>query len=72
MTTRTGLAVTAFPPQSVHQPIRPTLYATFGQACFLSAAWNAQAWGAVAGSSGALDVVNFERQRGKLRLGVTF
>jgi hypothetical protein len=56
----------------VHQPIRPTLYATFGQACFLSAAWNAQAWGAVAGSSGALDVVNFERQRGKLRLGVTF
>ena len=39
---------------------------------FLSAAWNVQVWGAVAGSSGALDLVNFERHQVKLRAGVSF
>jgi hypothetical protein len=38
----------------------------------LSAAWNVQVWGAVAGSSGALDLVNFERHQVKLRVGVSF
>jgi len=51
---------------------RPTLYATFGQGYFLSAAWNVQVWGAVAGSSGALDLANFERHQAKLRVGVAF
>jgi hypothetical protein len=42
------------------------------QGYFLSAAWNVQVWGAVAGSSGALDLVNFERHHVKLRVGVSF
>jgi len=38
----------------------------------LSAAWNVQVWGAVAGSSGVLDLANFERHQAKLRVGVAF
>jgi hypothetical protein len=52
--------------------IGPTFYATFGERYFVSAAWNVQVWGAVAGSSGALDLVNFERHQVKLRAGVSF
>ena len=65
-----GLGLNSFAGQSLY--IGPTFYATFGQGYFLSAAWNVQVWGAVAGSSGALDLVNFERYQAKLRLGVTF
>ena len=64
-----GLGLNDFAGQALY--IGPTLYATFGQ-YFLSAAWNVQVWGAVAGSSGALDLVNFERHLVKLRAGVTF
>ena len=35
-------------------------------------AWNVQVWGAMAGTSGALDLVNFERHQAKLRVGVVF
>jgi hypothetical protein len=31
-----------------------------------------QVWDAVAGSSDALDLVNFERQQAKLRVGISF
>lgn len=65
-----GLGFNSFAGQALY--VGPTLYATFGQGYFLSAAWNVQVWGAVAGSSGALDLVNFERHQAKLRLGVTF
>jgi hypothetical protein len=65
-----GLGLNSFAGQALY--IGPTLYATFGQGYFLSAAWNVQVWGAVAGSSGALDLVNFERHQAKLRLGVVF
>jgi hypothetical protein len=65
-----GLGLNTFAGQALY--IGPTLYATFGQAYFLSAAWNVQVWGAVAGGSGALDLVNFERHQAKLRIGVTF
>jgi hypothetical protein len=65
-----GLGLNSFAGQALY--IGPTLYATFGQGYFLSAAWNVQVWGAVAASSGALDLVNFERHQVKLRLGVTF
>ena len=66
-----GLALNSFAGQALY--IGPTLYATFGQGYFLSAAWNVQVWGAVAGSSGAgLDLINFERHQVKLRLGVSF
>jgi hypothetical protein len=65
-----GLGLNGFAGQALY--IGPTFYATFGQGYFLSAAWNVQVWGAVAGSSGALDLVNFERYQAKLRIGVTF
>jgi hypothetical protein len=65
-----GLGLDSFAGQALY--IGPTLYATFGQGYFLSAAWNVQVWGAVSGSSAALDLVNFERQQAKLRIGVTF
>jgi len=65
-----GLGLNSFAGQALY--IGPTFYATFGQGYFLSAAWNVQVWGAVAGTSGALDLVNFERHQAKLRLGVVF
>jgi hypothetical protein len=65
-----GLGLNSFAGQSFY--IGPTLYPTFGQGYFLSAAWNVQVWGAAAGSSGALDLVNFERHQAKLCLGVSF
>jgi hypothetical protein len=65
-----GLGLNGFEGQALY--IGPTFYATFGQGYFLSAAWNVQVWGAVAGSSGALDLVNFERHQVKLRAGVSF
>jgi hypothetical protein len=65
-----GLGLNNFEGQALY--IGPTLYATFGERYFISAAWNVQVWGAVAGSSGALDLVNFERHLLKLRGGVSF
>jgi len=65
-----GLGLNTFAGQALY--IGPTLYATFGQGYFLSAEWSVQVWGAVAASSGALDLVNFERHQAKLRLGVSF
>jgi hypothetical protein len=63
-----GLGLNAFAGQALY--IGPTLYATFGERYFDSAAWNVQVWGAVAGTSGALD--NFERHQAKLRAGFSF
>jgi hypothetical protein len=65
-----GLGLNSFAGQALY--IGPTFYATFGERYFLSAAWNVQVWGAVAGSSGALDLINFERHQANLRLGVAF
>jgi hypothetical protein len=65
-----GLGLNSFAGQALY--IGPTLYATFGQGYFLSAGGNVQVWGTVAGSSGALDLVNFERHQAKLRVGVVF
>jgi hypothetical protein len=65
-----GLGLNDFAGQALY--IGPTLYAPFGERYFVSAAWNVQVWGAVAGSSGALDLVNFERHLLKLRAGVRF
>ena len=65
-----GAGLNDFAGQALY--IGPTLYATFGERYFISAAWNVQVWGAVAGSSGALDLVNFERHQVKLRGGVRF
>ena len=65
-----GLALNSFAGQALY--IGPTFYAAFGERYFVSAAWSIQVWGAVAGSSGALDLINFERHQAKLRLGVSF
>jgi hypothetical protein len=65
-----GLGLNSFAGQALY--VGPTLYATVGQGYFLSAAWNVQVWGAVAGTSGVLDLVNFERHQAKLRVGVVF
>lgn len=65
-----GLGLDGFAGQALY--IGPTLYATFGERYFISAAWNVQVWGAVAGSSGALDLDNFERHHVKLRIGARF
>jgi hypothetical protein len=65
-----GLGLDGFAGQALY--IGPTLYATFGERYFISAAWNVQVWGGVAGASGALDLDNFERHQVKLRAGVRF
>jgi hypothetical protein len=65
-----GLGLNGFAGQAFY--VGPTFYATFGERYFISAAWNVQVWGAVAGSSGALDLDNFERHHVKLRIGARF
>jgi len=65
-----GLGLNGFAGQAFY--IGPTFYATFGERYFVSAAWNVQVWGAVAGTSGALDLDNFERHHVKLRIGARF
>jgi hypothetical protein len=65
-----GLGLNGFAGQALYAG--PTFYATFGKRYFISAAWNVQVWGAVAGSSGALDLDNFERHHVKLRIGARF
>jgi len=65
-----GLGLNGFAGQAFY--IGPTFYATFGERYFVSAAWNVQVWGAVAGTSGALDLDNFERHHVKLRVGASF
>ena len=64
-----GLGLDGFAGQALY--IGPTLYATFAERYFISAAWNVQVWGAVRGTSGALDFDNFERHQVKLRVGLT-
>jgi hypothetical protein len=65
-----GLGLNGFAGQALY--IGPTFYATFGERYFISAAWNVQVWSAVAGSSGVLDLDNFERHLVKLRVGARF
>src|SRR5262249_43810872 len=65
-----GLGLNDFAGQALY--LGPTPDATFAGRDLVSAAWNVQIWGAVAGSSGALDLVNFERHLLKLRGGVRF
>jgi hypothetical protein len=65
-----GLGLNGFAGQALY--IGPTFYATFGERYFVSAAWNVQVWGAVAGTSSALDLDNFERHLVKLRIGASF
>src|SRR5262245_10220811 len=50
----------------------PTLYGGLGGRWWLSATWNFQVAGRAADGPGALDLTNFERYQGKLRIGVSF
>lgn len=52
--------------------VGPTAYFQLSPRSRLTAAWSVQAWGRPAGSSGALDLVNFERHQARLVFGVNF
>jgi hypothetical protein len=50
----------------------PTAYLQLSERSRLTVAWSAQAWGRAAGSTAALDLVNFERHQVRLIFGVNF
>jgi hypothetical protein len=52
--------------------IGPTAYFQLSERSRLTASWSVQAWGRPAGSSAALDLVNFERHQARLVFGVNF
>jgi hypothetical protein len=52
--------------------VGPTAYFQLSPRSRLTAAWSVQAWGRPAGSSAALDLVNFERHQARLVFGVNF
>jgi len=52
--------------------VGPTAYFQLSPRSRLTAAWSIQAWGRPAGSTAALDLVNFERHQARLVFGVNF
>jgi hypothetical protein len=52
--------------------VGPTVFLKLSDRSRLTANWSFQAWGRSAGSTGALDLVNFERHQARLVLGVNF
>lgn len=52
--------------------IGPTAYVQLSPSAWLTAAWSVQAWGRLAGSNAALDLVSFERHQARLTFGVNF
>ena len=52
--------------------VGPTAYFQLSPRSRLTAAWSVQAWGRPAGSTAALDLVNFERHQARLVFGVNF
>jgi hypothetical protein len=50
----------------------PTVFLKLSDRARLTANWSFQAWGRSAGSTAALDLVNFERHQARLVLGVNF
>jgi hypothetical protein len=50
----------------------PTAYLQLSERSRLTVAWSVQAWGRAAGSTAALDLVNFERHQARLIFGVNF
>ena len=50
----------------------PTAYLQLSDSSRLTLAWSAQVWGRLAGSTAALDLVNFERHQARLIFGVNF
>jgi hypothetical protein len=52
--------------------VGPTVFLKLSDRSRLTANWSFQAWGRPAGSTAALDLVNFERHQARLVLGVNF
>ncbi|WP_375411335.1 hypothetical protein [uncultured Bradyrhizobium sp.] len=52
--------------------IGPTVFVKLSDRSRLTANWSFQAWGRPAGSTAALDLLNFERHQARLVLGVNF
>ena len=52
--------------------IGPTAYFRLSERARLTATWSIQAWGRPAGTSAALDLVNFERQQARVIFGFNF
>jgi hypothetical protein len=52
--------------------VGPTVFLKLSDRSRLTANWSFQAWGRSAGSTAALDLVNFERHQARLVLGVNF
>ena len=52
--------------------VGPTAYFQLSARSRLTAAWSVQVWGRPAGSTAALDLVNFERHQARLVFGVNF
>ena len=52
--------------------VGPTAYFQLSPRSRLTASWSVQAWGRPAGTSAALDLVNFERHQARLVFGVNF
>jgi hypothetical protein len=52
--------------------VGPTIFLKLTDRSRLTANWSFQAWGRSAGSTAALDLVNFERHQARLVLGVNF
>jgi hypothetical protein len=52
--------------------IGPTAYFQLSERTRLTASWSFQAWGRPAGTSATLDLVNFERQQGRVIFGLNF
>jgi hypothetical protein len=65
-----GIGLEEFSGQAFY--IGPTAYFQLSPRSRLTASWSVQAWGRPAGSSAALDLVNFERHQARLVFGVNF
>jgi hypothetical protein len=65
-----GIGLEEFTGQALF--VGPTVYFQLSASSRLTASWGIQAWGRPAGSTAALDLVNFERHQGRLVFGVNF
>jgi hypothetical protein len=65
-----GIGLEEFAGQALF--VGPTAYLQLSERSRLTVAWSVQAWGRAAGSTAALDLVNFERHQARLIFGVNF
>jgi hypothetical protein len=65
-----GIGLDEFAGQALF--VGPTVFLKLSDRSRLTANWSFQAWGRSAGSTAALDLVNFERHQARLVLGVNF